>query len=724
LPGLSLALHNPASAATFTWASGVSANWNTANWSPAPGGLGYPTTAGDIVQFSKGAAATITLNVNATVGQLRSYNPVSGAQTQVIEKSGSFALTMDNTGGTTNDFGTTNAAIAETGNVNAFPGLKVNPDIVIANTNLDIGTKGGALTIGNSANSSAITALSGSRTLNIRWEGGNSARPITINASIGNSGSGTIAIGHVGSGSAGATTTLAGTLGSQVTTVTQDTANAILLLSGNNSYAGGTTIKQGTLALGNSATAAGVGGIFIGNSSGSSNATLRVGNNQTFANAITVQGNGGTKSIDSNTSSATPTFSGGVTLSDNLVLNNNAASSNLKFTTNAFALNGKTLAVNSNSTNASTVTFESEITGTSASAINFGGSTSAAGKFRLSAANGFSGTATINASSGGGALSLELNHANALQNATLNTGSSGNQAVKFILTGTTYNIGALAGSDALDITGSNTVSVGAKAVDSTFSGTIGNSSGTANLTKVGGNTLELSGDNSYSGATNITNGTLAVTGSGDINSTSGVTIGSSGTLRYNSSVAYSGGAITNNGGTITGTGDIGTAITLDSLADKLAPGNSPGIQEYTVAQTWGSFTYQWETNNFTGTTAGTDFDQLGITGSLTLTGAAANSYALDILSLTGSNTSGLVPNFAETNRQWTILTATGGITGFNAAYWNLNTGGFTSSPAWTGSFTVTADSNNIYLNYATVPEPGAALLGGLGTLFLLRRRRA
>ena len=693
LPAITLALHSVASATTYTWATGVSANWNTTNWTPAPGGLGYPTTAGDIVQFSKASSATITLNVNATVGQLRSHNPVSGGQTEVIGRS-TGVLTMDNSGGTTNDFGTTNAAIAETGNVNAAPGLAVDSDIVIANTDLDIGSKGGALRIGSSANNSAITALSGARTLNIRWEGGNSNRLITINASIGNSGSGTIAINHVGSGatSATTTTTLAGTLGSQVTTVTQDTANAILLLSGNNSYAGGTTIKAGTLDIGTNATAAGVGGIFIGNSSGSSTATLKVHNNLTFANAITVQGSGGTKSIDSTTSSATPTFSGGVTMDDNLTLNNNAASSNLKFTTNAFALNGNTLAVNSNNTNASTVTFESAITGTSASAINFRGNASTAGKFRLSAANTFSGTATISASSGGGALSLELNHINALQNATLNTGTSGNQAVKFILTGTTYNIGALAGADALDITGSNTISVGAKAVDSIFSGAIGNSSGTANLTKVGGNTLELSGDNNYSGATAITNGTLAVTGSGDINSTSGVTIASTGTFRYNSSVAYTGGAIANNGGTITGTGPIGVSVTFDSLPTNSLPETAPASSNYTVGQTWNSFTYQWETNNFTGTTAGTDFDKLGINGALTLTGAAANSYALDVLSLTALNATGAVPNFSETNRQWTILTATGGITGFNAAYWNILTSGFTSSPTWTGTFSLTSDS--------------------------------
>ena len=85
------------------------------------------------------------------------------------------------------------------------PALQVDSDIVIANTDLDIGSKGGALKIGSSANSSAITALSGARTLNIRWEGGNSNRLITINASIGTSGLGTIAINHVGSGATSAT---------------------------------------------------------------------------------------------------------------------------------------------------------------------------------------------------------------------------------------------------------------------------------------------------------------------------------------------------------------------------------------------------------------------------------------------------------------------------------------------------------------------------------------
>ena len=48
-----------------------------------------------------------------------------------------------------------------------------------------------------------------------------------------------------------------------------------LFLSSSNTYSGGTTIKAGTLDIGTSATAGGAGGIFIGDSSGSSTPRFR-----------------------------------------------------------------------------------------------------------------------------------------------------------------------------------------------------------------------------------------------------------------------------------------------------------------------------------------------------------------------------------------------------------------------------------------------------------------
>ena len=102
-------------------------------------------------------------------------------------------------------------------------------------------------------------------------------------------------------------------------------------LSGANTYGGGTTIKSGTLALGNNASAAGSAGIFIGDTTGASAECHAPGRQQRDFAQMRLQvqdGNAGTKWNNSTTSGATPVFSGGVTLNDNLTINNNAA--NLK----------------------------------------------------------------------------------------------------------------------------------------------------------------------------------------------------------------------------------------------------------------------------------------------------------------------------------------------------------------------------------------------------------
>ena len=70
------------------------------------------------------------------------------------------------------------------------------------------------------------------------------------------------------------------------------------------------------------------------------------------------------------------------------------------------------------------------------------------------------------------------------------------------------------------------------------------------------------------------------------------------------------------------------------------------------------------------------------------------------------------------------------ITGFDATDFNINTSAFANS--FTGNFGVSlggvgavpGDSSQIYLTYTPVPEPRAALLGSLGLIALLRRRRS
>ena len=77
----------------------------------------------------------------------------------------------------------------------------------------------------------------------------------------------------------------------------------------------------------------------------------------------------------------------------------------------------------------------------------------------------------------------------------------------------------------------------------------------------------------------------------------------------------------------------------------------------------------------------------------------------------------------ETDYSFVIASATIGISGFDASFFNLDASGFTNE-GWLWS--ISADANNIYLGAAAVPEPATyALLGGLLALghVMVRRRR-
>ena len=286
-------------------------------------------------------------------------------------------------------------------------------------------------------------------------------------------------------------------------------------------------------------------------------------------------------------------------------------------------------------------------------------------------------------------------------------------------TASSYTFGAL--DRTFTLSGSNTG-------NNTIAGNMTNSTTkTLGVTKSGSGKWILSGSNSYTGATAVNAGTLIIAGS--ISNSSAVTVGAGGHFGYNSAVARTG-SITLNGSEVSravlsGTGAINTALVLDNVGDTLSPGNSPGILSLGVSQSWESFTYQWETNNFTGTTAGTDFDRIAITGSLALTGGTGD-YVLDLFSLTALNELGNVANFDGSARSWIILTTTTGITGFDAADWSILTANFTSSPAWTGMWSVSQVGNDLSLNYSAIPEPGTSLMIALGlglTVLLYRRRR-
>lgn len=171
------------------------------------------------------------------------------------------------------------------------------------------------------------------------------------------------------------------------------------------------------------------------------------------------------------------------------------------------------------------------------------------------------------------------------------------------LYGANAGVGALDGVGPLTLNDGVTVSVGAKNVDTTYYGNISPAAGaTASLTKVGTGSLTLKGINSYTGPTTVSNGTLrlvsSVAGSAVVNggtfqndgvvslnaTVNGGTFRNSGSVLGNAVVG--GGILQNNGtiggsatvtaGTLKGTGTILGAVSVTG-SGILMPGDSPGV---------------------------------------------------------------------------------------------------------------------------------------------------
>ena len=129
-------------------------------------------------------------------------------------------------------------------------------------------------------------------------------------------------------------------------------------------------------------------------------------------------------------------------------------------------------------------------------------------------------------------------------------------------------------------------------------------------------------------------------------------------------------------------------------------------------------------------TAGSGYDLVHATGSLTLSAgtSAGNLITVSLASLGSDGTSGAAANFDPTkNYSFVLVTADGGIAGYNPAEFTVDVSGFKNATNG-GSFSVVEQGNQLLLDYNAVPEPstwallgvGVAALGGVG----LRQRRA
>lgn len=252
----------------------------------------------------------------------------------------------------------------------------------------------------------------------------------------------------------------------------------------------------------------------------------------------------------------------------------------------------------------------------------------------------------------------------------------------------------------------------------TFAGVI---SGAGGLSITGGGAQTLSGTNTYSGATVIKQGTLSISSTGSINSTSGVTIGVASTagtseFNFNSSTALTQAvsfAAGSTGGTLSGNGTINQTVTI-TAGNTLAIGNSIGQMNFGDALILAGTTVM-EIDGTVGAGLAGGHDFANVTNALTYGGA----LILDLGTIfgTGSYTLNLF-DFASETGTFTTITLTDQYTGSlldadSDGIWDLTSGNNT----W--QFT---ESSGV-LGLTVIPEPSVALLGGIGLLFLLRRRR-
>ncbi|WP_212179090.1 autotransporter outer membrane beta-barrel domain-containing protein [Burkholderia dolosa] len=307
------------------------------------------------------------------------------------------------------------------------------------------------------------------------------------------------------------------------------------VLTGNNSYTGGTTISAGTLQLGNG----GASGSITGNVT--NNGTLAFNRADTVTFGGTISGSGAVSQIGTGTTILTGnnTYLGGTTVNGGTL--QVAGDANLGDASGSLSFGGGTLRNTADFTSARAIT------------LNAGGGTfQTTGNLTLTGTIGGSGALT---KTDGGTLLLTANDTytggTTISAGTLQLGNGGTSGS---IVGDVTNNGTLA------FNRSDTV---------TFGGAI---SGSGALTQLGTGTTVLGGNNTYTGGTTISAGTLQLGNGG----TSGGIVGN---VLNNGKLAFARADTVTYGGTISGSG----AVTQSGTGTTILTGNNSYAGGTTVA---------------------------------------------------------------------------------------------------------------------------------------------
>jgi len=499
-----LTLTAAASTSDYYWTGNENSSWAGANWSGSISGTG-PSLSGSSLDATNDVkfAATGAGNLSTTLGADYTIKTLS-ITTDGVSINGNNTLTVNSTG-------PTSISIADNGGMTT-----INAALAGAAGLTKSGT--GTLVLGGTNTYTGGTTLSAG-TIQIASDAALGNSSVTFNAGLGNTAT-LQAAGNLTLASSRALTISTGTAsfetqGFHITAnssiggggTLEKNGSGTLTLAGTNTYSGGTTISSGNLTITGGSAIADGGRVSLANVAG---VGLNVNSSETIGS---LQGGG--------------TIGGTVAIAS-----------------------GQTLTVNDTGVN----TFAGVVAG--AGRLSKTGS----GTLTLSGANTYSGGTTLAAGQ------LNINNANSIGSGTLTiTGGTIDNTSGAVISLAANNAQNWNGN--FTFAGTNDLNLGAGAVAMNASRTITVSAGNLTsggaisgagigLTKAGAGTLILSGNNTYTGTTTISAGTLKLTGAGVLGAGNySANITNTGRLVFESSTnQILGGVISGTGGLLTMSG--------------------------------------------------------------------------------------------------------------------------------------------------------------------------